>query len=402
MLCGKKVLLGVTGSIAAYKSAYLVRYFIKAGAKVKVILTPTARDFVTPLTLSTLSKNPVLWEYYDPEDEAGKWNNHVDLALWADLLVIAPATSNTLSKMATGACYNLLIGVYRSAKCPVYFAPAMDFDMYNHPSTRENIARLESYGNKFIPSESGELASGMIGEGRMAEPESIIAFIENDLRSKLKLNGKKVLINAGPTYELIDPVRFIGNYSSGKMGVAFAEVAIELGANVTLVLGPRSLMPSIKEIKVINVTTAIDMNEICRKEFSASDISILAAAVADYRPLDFSQQKIKRRGNKLILELIENPDILAGLGQEKRKDQFLAGFALETSNPIENAQKKLNEKNCDLIILNSPSNKGTGFGYDTNEVTLVDKQGTQQKLNLKNKKELAKEIWDHIIVSRGY
>ncbi len=399
MLSGKKVLLGVTGSIAAYKATYIVRHLIKAGAEVKVILTPAARDFVTPLTLSTLSKNPVLWEYFDPKDEEGKWNNHVDLGLWADLILIAPATSNTLSKMAAGTCDNLLMGVYMSAKCPVYFAPAMDLDMYRHPSTHGNIAKLQSYGNIFIPSESGELASGLVGEGRMAEPENIVDFVQDHLKKQARLYGKKVLVNAGPTHEPIDPVRFIGNHSSGKMGVALAEAACDEGAEVTLALGPGSVRPGREEINVIDITTALEMNEVCENEFPSSDIAILAAAIADYRPLDPAGEKIKKSGNKLVLELVENPDILAGLGQKKSEKQFLAGFALETNNAVENARKKLNKKNCDLIVLNSPSDKGTGFGYDTNEVILISRNESERKLSLKNKKELAKEILDHIISS---
>jgi len=402
MLSGKKVLLGVAGSIAAYKATFLVRQLVKAGAEVKVILTPAARDFVTPLTLSTLSKNPVLWEYFDPEDEEGKWNNHVDLGLWADILLIAPATSNTLSKMANGSCDNLLTGVYMSAKCPVYFAPAMDLDMYKHPSTLKNIQKLESYGNTFIPSESGELASGLVGEGRMAEPENIIDFIQNDLKTKGRLYGSNVLVNAGPTHEPIDPVRFIGNHSSGKMGVALAEAAYDEGASVTLVLGPGSVNPDTrKDIQVVQVVTALDMNEACQEKFPFADITILAAAIADYRPVQVSDKKIKKSGDKVTLELVENPDILAGLGKIKKENQFLAGFALETNDFIENAKKKLHKKNCDLIVLNTPTEKGTGFGYDTNEAILIDKNGLQHQLGFKDKKDIAKEILDHIIISRS-
>lgn len=399
MLSGKNILLGVTGSIAAYKSTYLVRLLVKAGAEVRVVLSPSARDFVTPLTLSTLSRNPVLWEYFDPEDEEGKWNNHVDLALWADLMIIAPVTSNTLAKMASATCDNLLMGVYLSAKCPVYFAPAMDLDMYQHPANKENIAKLESFGNKFIPAEGGELASGLEGEGRMAEPENILEFISNDLKRHLKLTGKKVLINGGPTYEPIDPVRFIGNHSSGKMGVALAEKALKLGADVELVLGPNAIVPEHGNIKIHHITTALEMNEVCQKLFLNCDLAILSAAIADYRPAEAKDQKIKKSGEGLEIKLVENPDVLAGLGQMKKEGQILVGFALETNNALENAKKKLYKKNCDLIVLNKPSEKGTGFGHDTNEVVLVDHSENQRKLELKSKKEIAKEILEHIITS---
>lgn len=396
MLGGKKVLLGVTGSIAAYKASFLVRLLIKKGAEVKVILTPSARAFVTPLTLSTLSQNPVLWEYFDPQDEEGKWNNHVDLALWADLMIIAPASSNTLSKMVNGTCDNLLLGAYMSAKSPVYFAPAMDLDMYKHPSTKENIAKLQNFGNRFIPSGEGELASGLEGEGRMAEPEEIIAFIEKDIRRGLPLTGKKVLINAGPTYEPIDPVRFIGNHSSGKMGVALAEKAAEMGANVHLVLGPNAVQPKNKDIEVTQINTALEMQEACSQAFQDADLAILAAAIADYRPATIVAEKIKKEGGPMHLDLVQNPDILAGLGKIKAPDQVLVGFALETNNGIENAIKKLHKKNCDLIVLNTPT-ETSGFGRDTNEVTLIDRNEKIVKLELKSKTEIAQEILHHII-----
>ncbi len=396
MLSGKKVLLGVTGSIAAYKASFLVRLLIKNGAEVKVILTPSARAFVTPLTLSTLSKNPVLWEYYDSEDEEGKWNNHVDLALWADLVLIAPCTANTLSKMVSGTCDNLLMGAYMSAKSPVYFAPAMDLDMYQHPSTKENIEKLQGFGNRFIPSGEGELASGLEGEGRMAEPEEIIDFIEADLKKGLPLSGKKVLINAGPTYEPIDPVRFIGNHSSGKMGVALAERAAKLGAEVHLVLGPNAVSPSDMSIKLTHIETALDMEEVCNQKFRDADLAILAAAIADYRPANKSTEKIKKGGQPMNIELVENPDILAGLGRVKRQEQLLVGFALETNNGVENAIKKLHKKNCDLIVLNTPTEK-SGFGANTNEVTLIDRSERKFKLELKSKTEIAEEILHHII-----
>lgn len=394
MLSGKKVLLGVTGSIAAYKASFLVRLLIKAGAEVKVVLSPAARDFVTPLTLATLSKNPVLWEYFDKEDEQGQWNNHVDLGLWADMLIIAPATADTLSKMVAGHCDNLLMGVYLSAKCPVYFAPAMDLDMYHHPSAIENIEKLKNYGNHFIPSGSGELASGLVGEGRMAEPEEIVAFIENHLADNSPLNGKRVLISAGPTYEAIDPVRFIGNHSSGKMGIAIANAAAELGAEVTLVLGPSSLQPK-EGVEVIPVQSASEMYEACNQRFANADIAIMAAAVSDYRPKNVADQKIKKSEDTLNIELVKNPDILFNLGQVK-KHQVLVGFALETENVIENAIGKLHKKNCDLIVLNSPG-ETSGFGKDTNEVTLINRKEEQLILGLKSKEDIAQDILLHVI-----
>ena len=391
MLSGKKVLLGVTGSIAAYKASFLVRLLIKAGAQVKVVLSPAARDFVTPLTLATLSKNPVLWEYFDAEDDQGKWNNHVDLGLWADLMVIAPATSDTLSKMASGLCDNFLMGVYMSAKCPVYFAPAMDLDMYRHPSTQDNIKKLQSFGNRFIPSGEGELASGLVGEGRMAEPEEIIDFINQDLQNQAPLNGKTVLINAGPTHEPIDPVRFVGNHSSGKMGISLADKAAEMGALVNLVLGPTSLRPTNSAVNVISVETAVQMHTACKRLFTSTDISIMAAAVADYRPKDVADQKIKKSGEGLHIQLIKNPDILFDLGNTKSENQVVVGFALETHNGVENAIGKLHKKNCDLIVLNSPT-ENTGFGKDTNEVTLINRKEEQIKLGLKSKQDIAKDI----------
>ena len=396
MLSGKKVLLGVTGSIAAYKASFLVRLLIKAGAEVKVVLSPAARDFVTPLTLATLSKNPVLWEYFDAEDDEGKWNNHVDLGLWADLFIIAPATADTLSKMVSGHCDNLLMGVYLSAKCPVYFAPAMDLDMYRHPSTQENIAKLRNFGNKFIPAGDGELASGLLGEGRMAEPEEIIEFLENDLKAAAPLSGKSILISAGPTYEPIDPVRFIGNHSSGKMGIAIADQAAGLGAKVTLVLGPGALSPNHPEVNVIRVQSAQEMYKDCKQHFVDSDIAVMAAAVADYRPKNVASQKIKKSEDSLSIELVKNPDILFELGKVKTQNQVVVGFALETENAVEHAIGKLHKKNCDLIVLNSPG-ETSGFGKDTNEVTLINRNEEQLKLGLKSKQEIAEDILLHII-----
>lgn len=399
MLSGKKILLAITGSIAAYKTTFLTRLFIKAGAEVKIILSPSARDFVSPLTLATLSKNPVLWEFFDPNDPEGKWNNHVDLGLWADLMIVAPTTANTLSKMVGGSSDNLLLATYLSAKCPVFFAPAMDLDMFKHPSTIENISQLQNFGNLLIPSGIGELASGLEGEGRMAEPEDIVGFVENYLLNKAPLRGKSILINAGPTYEPIDPVRFIGNHSTGKMGVALAEVAAELGARVQLVLGPGSVLPKGGEIDVYHISTANEMHEKCSSLFGKADLAILSAAIADYRPENPSNKKIKKdgKGDGLTIKLVENPDILFGLGKVKTEKQHLVGFALETNNAVENAIKKLHKKNCDLIVLNSPSEKGSGFGHDTNEVTLIDKNENQKHLGLKSKKEIAREILEYVI-----
>jgi len=337
VLSGKNILLGVTAGIAAYKSAFLVRLLIKKGANVKVVMTPASKEFVTPLTLSTLSKNEVFSSFTNEEDDNAQWNNHVELALWADLFVIAPATANTMSKMANGTCDNLLLAVYLSAKCPVYYAPAMDLEMYKHPSTLQSFEKLENFGNIQIPAAEGELASGLIGLGRMAEPETIISFIENDILEKLPLKGKKILITAGPTFEAIDPVRFIGNHSSGKMGYALAEVAASLGAQVFLVSGPVSLTISDNFIKVISIISAKEMYEETHKYFTDCDIAILSAAVADYCPKEKALQKIKKKGDTLTIELQKTKDILASLGEIK-KDRFLVGFALETENELENAK----------------------------------------------------------------
>ena len=343
VLNGKKILLGISGGIAAYKTASLVRLFIKAGAHVQVIMTPASKDFVTPLTLSTLSKNPVHSSFYNQDDENEKWNNHVELALWADFIVIAPATANTLSKMTHGTCDNLLIAAYLSAKCPVYFAPAMDLDMYKHPSTVASFQALSSFGNIMIPAETGELASGLSGEGRMAEPENIIAFIEADLESKLPLKGKKILITAGPTYEAIDPVRFIGNHSSGKMGFDIAQVAADLGASVTLVTGPTHLKINHSLIQVVPVVAAEQMYQACHEFYKDVDVAIAAAAVADYKPKYKADQKIKKASDDFTIELEKTKDILASFGAHK-KQQFLIGFALETENEIENAKLKIQKK----------------------------------------------------------
>ena len=396
VLNGKKILLGISGGIAAYKTASLVRLFIKAGAHVQVIMTPASKDFITPLTLSTLSKNPVFSSFYNQDDENEKWNNHVELALWADLMVIAPATANTLSKMANGTCDNLLIAAYLSAKCPVYYAPAMDLDMYKHPSTIANFFSLTQFGDTIIPAESGELASGLSGEGRMAEPEHIVAFIEADLESRLPLKGRKILITAGPTYEAIDPVRFIGNHSSGKMGFDIASSAANLGASVILVTGPTHCKVSNPLIKVIPVVSAREMYDACHLYYTEVDVAIAAAAVADYRPKIVATQKIKKSADDFTIELEKTKDILASLGEIK-DNQFLIGFALETENEIENAKLKIQKKNLDLIVLNSLQDSGAGFGKPTNKVTFIDKFFNIEPMDLKSKEAVADDILNKVV-----
>ena len=396
VLNGKKILLGVSGGIAAYKTASLVRLFIKAGAHVQVIMTPASKDFITPLTLSTLSRNPVYSSFYNQDDENEKWNNHVELALWADLMIIAPATANTLSKMTNGSCDNLLVATYLSAKCPVYFAPAMDLDMYKHDSTISNFALLNQFGNIIIPAETGELASGLSGEGRMAEPEHIVAFIENDLNSKLPLKGKKILITAGPTYEAIDPVRFIGNHSSGKMGFDLANSAASLGASVILISGPTHCKVSNPLINLISVVSAEEMYQACHQFYANVDVVIAAAAVADYKPKNVALQKIKKAADSFVIELEKTKDILASLGLEK-KNQFLIGFALETENEIENAKLKIQKKNLDLVVLNSLQDKGAGFGKDTNKITFIDKNFLVEAMELKSKEAVADDILNKIM-----
>ncbi|MFT5238072.1 MAG: phosphopantothenoylcysteine decarboxylase/phosphopantothenate--cysteine ligase [Flavobacteriaceae bacterium] len=396
VLSGKNILLGVTAGIAAYKSAFLVRLLVKSGANVKVVMTPSAKEFVTPLTLSTLSKNEVYSSFTNEEDENAQWNNHVELAIWADLFIIAPATANTMSKMANGICDNLLLATYLSAKCPVYYAPAMDLDMYKHPSTLATFKKLESFDNISISAVYGELASGLIGQGRMAEPEDILSFIEKDLLKSLPLRGKKILITAGPTFEAIDPVRFVGNHSSGKMGYALAKVAASLGAEVVLVSGPVSLMLEDPNVQVISVSSAQQMYDAVHKFYNDCDIAILSAAVADYRPKEVASEKIKKKEDSLTLELEKTKDILAALGTIKQ-NQFLVGFALETENELENAKTKLKKKNLDLIVLNSLRDKGAGFGKDTNKVTLITKDNKVIPFQVKTKKEVAKDILTHII-----
>lgn len=395
MLEGKKILLGISASIAAYKSAFLVREFIKKGAEVRVIMTPASKDFVTPLTLSTLSKHPVHSEFYSKESENELWNNHVELGLWADYFVVAPATANTISKMVNGTADNLLLAAYLSAKCPVYVAPAMDLDMYRHPSTIQNLEQLRSFGNIIIPSVFGELASGLVGEGRLAEPDEIVRFIEADIRNKAPLSGKKVLITAGPTYEAIDPVRFIGNHSSGKMGFAVADEAAKLGAEVVLVSGPVSIQATQASIKRIDVQTATQMLEVCSQHMDY-DIAIMSAAVADYRPEETKREKIKKSEDSLSIQLIKNPDILATLGEKKKSGQVLVGFALETENQMENALKKLNAKKADAIILNTPKDAGAGFGGDTNKVYFVVGENNYFESELLPKSEIASFILDHV------
>lgn len=398
MLQGKKILLGVSGGIAAYKCTYLVRHFIKAGAEVKVVLSPEARQFVSALSLATLSKQPVLWEYYDPQDLSGQWNNHVSLGLWADLMLIAPATSNSLAKMAHAQADNFLLGVYLSAKCPIYIAPAMDLDMYQHPGNQANLKQLASFPqHHIIPAEHGELASGLEGQGRMAEPETIVNFIEKELRSTQILAGKRVLINAGPTYEAIDPVRFLGNRSSGKMGIALAEAAYAKGAQVDLVLGPTHLRPTSKGIALHMVESSAQMLDACAQIFPHCDAAILAAAVSDYRPAQRALEKLKKIGSAgMQLELVQNPDILKTLGSLKKAHQILVGFALETENARENAERKLHTKNCDWIVLNEADQEGLVFGSDSNQVLLIGAQGQSLALGRKNKTALAHEILAHI------
>jgi len=397
VLSGKKILLGVTAGIAAYKAAFLVRLLVKQGAEVKVVMTPKAKEFVTPLTLSTLSKNEVHSSFTNEDNDNAQWNNHVELALWADLFIIAPATANTLSKMAHGTSDNLLLATYLSAKCPVYFAPAMDLDMYKHPSTKQTFDTLKGFGNHIIPAASGELASGLVGQGRMAAPETIISFICSEILKSLPLQGKKVLVTAGPTHELIDPVRFIGNHSSGKMGIAIAEHASSLGADVTLVLGPSSVPVSDKSIDVIDVTTAQQMYDAVHQFYQTTTIAICSAAVADFKPVTVLDQKIKKKtGEGLSFDLEPTKDILASLGLQK-KHQFLVGFALETENELENSKKKLEKKNLDLIVLNSLRDKGAGFKGDTNKVTFIDKDNKVTPFDVKSKKDVARDILEHII-----
>jgi phosphopantothenoylcysteine decarboxylase/phosphopantothenate--cysteine ligase len=393
MLQGKKIIMGVTGSIAAYKSLLLIRSLIKEGAIVKVIQTPSSRDFVTPLSLATLSKNPVLSDLFAGDT----WANHVDLGRWADVLLIAPLSCNTLAKMAQGLCDNLLLATYLSAICPVVVAPAMDEDMWHHPSTQANLAHLTTFGNKIIPVEKGELASGLYGDGRMAEPATIIDYLKELLDKGRDLSGKKALVTAGPTYEAIDPVRFIGNHSSGKMGVALAKELAERGAIVDLVLGPSSLAVDMPGINLHRVTSAEEMYTSCLEKFEGADIAVLSAAVADYTPIVRATEKIKKSDGNLVLELTRTKDILKTLGGLKKKGQLVIGFALESTGEREYALGKLHSKNADMIVLNSLNDNGAGFGFDTNKITIFSKDGSEQAYVQKPKQQVAKDIVDRIV-----
>ncbi len=394
MLKGKHIVVGVTGSIAAYKTASLVRLLVKEGAEVKVVMTPLAKAFITPLTLATLSKNPIMVDFYDPEN--GDWNSHVSMGLWADLYLVAPATANTMGKMAAGIADNLLLTTYLSAKCPVMIAPAMDLDMYRHPATQKNMEILRSYGNLIIEPEEGELASGLSGKGRMAEPEEIVEQIRNFFARTEELRGKKVLLTAGPTYEQIDPVRFIGNHSTGKMGFALAEELAKRGAEVTLIAGPVRLKTTRTSIRRVDVVSAAEMYEAVMQEALSADIVISCAAVADFTPKEKSGVKLKRGNESLCIELLPTRDIAAELGKKKKAGQLLVGFALETNDEECNALLKLKKKNLDLIVLNSLRDEGAGFGVDTNKVTLIDRSEKTEVLDLKLKSEVAADIVDRI------
>ncbi|HRY32257.1 MAG TPA: bifunctional phosphopantothenoylcysteine decarboxylase/phosphopantothenate--cysteine ligase CoaBC [Bacteroidales bacterium] len=399
MLKGKKIILGITGSIAAYKAATLIRLLIRKGAVVQVVMTDAAKDFITPLTLSTLSQRPVLSEPF--QGGSGQWNSHIDWAAWADAIVIAPLTANTLAKMANGQADNLLTAIYLAARSPVFFAPVMDVDMFEHPATTKNIHTLQSYGNILIPPDEGELASGLSGKGRMKEPDEIVSLLESFFKKKNRFRGKKVLITAGPTYEKIDPVRFIGNYSSGKMGFALANAFAGQGAEVILVTGPVSLRTACTNIQRVDVSSAREMFDRCMKHFPTSDICIMTAAVADYRPAMPAKQKIKKSDTALSLELTPNPDILKTMGEKKKNRQFLTGFALETRNAKAEAMKKLRNKKLDLIVVNSLKDAGAGFGHDTNKVTLIDKEENIKVLPLMSKEALAglltEKIYEYLI-----
>jgi phosphopantothenoylcysteine decarboxylase/phosphopantothenate--cysteine ligase len=397
-LAGKKIILAVTGSIAAYKTPELVRLLIKAGADVKVIITTSGAQFVSPLSLATVSKHPV----YTKVNDGAEWNNHVALGRWADVMLVAPCSANTMAKLANGLCDNLVCAVYLSAACPVFIAPAMDEDMWLHQTTRGNIQKLRSYGNTIISVGRGELASGLIGEGRMAEPEDIVSFLDDFFikETRQPLKGTKALVTAGPTYERLDPVRFIGNFSSGKMGIALAEALADKGAQVTLVLGPSHYETFHRRVQTIKVESAEEMYQACAAVFSETEIAILSAAVADYKPAAVASEKIKKQENALELSLVKTIDILASLGKKKRKDQILVGFALETTNEEANARKKLKEKNADLIVLNSLKDEGAGFAHDTNKVTLVDAGGALTSLPLQSKTDVASAIVNYIVESR--
>jgi phosphopantothenoylcysteine decarboxylase / phosphopantothenate---cysteine ligase len=395
MLQGKKIIVGITGGIAAYKAAILIRLLVKAGAEVNVIMTEAAKSFITPLTLSTLSKNPVLSEFV--KDKSGQWNSHVELGLWADVMVIAPASANTIGKIANGICDNLLLATYLSARCPVFLAPAMDLDMLQHPSTQANLLKIKSFGNHLINPTHGELASGLIGEGRMAEPEDIIKHLHDFFFSGQPLKGKTALVTAGPTYEAIDPVRFIGNHSSGKMGFAIAEQLAKLGAQVTIITGPTTQQTSQAGVTVQKVVSAEQMYTACTELFAKTDVTVLAAAVADYKPIVVADQKIKKKDGTLTLELAKTHDIAASLGKLKKAGQLVVGFALETEQEQANALQKLETKNFDLIVLNSLNDMGAGFGHDTNKITILDKEHNIRSFELKSKQEVAHDIVSAII-----
>ncbi|MAX78597.1 MAG: bifunctional phosphopantothenoylcysteine decarboxylase/phosphopantothenate--cysteine ligase CoaBC [Crocinitomicaceae bacterium] len=397
MLNGKKILLAVTGSIAAYKAAFLVRLLVKNGAQVKVVMSEAATSFITPLTLSTLSKHPVV-QHFTNDEQAGVWNNHVELGMWADIMLVAPASANTLAKMAYGHCDNVLLATYLSAKCPVFIAPAMDLDMFLHPATVENIERVKRFGNHVIDAEHGELASGLEGKGRMAEPEHIIDYLESyfSAQETQPLNGKKVLITAGPTYEKIDPVRFIGNHSSGKMGFALAEEAAALGAEVELISGPSALNTVHQNIHLTRVTSAEEMATVVMQKVDGAAIGIFSAAVADYTPESTADQKIKKKDAALEIKLKPTTDILKTVGSQKKEGQIIVGFALETEDEEQNAQGKLERKNCDLIVLNSLNDKGAGFGHDTNRVKIFSRDNNSWEFQLMSKSEVAKSLWEII------
>lgn len=394
MLKGKNILLGISGGIASYKIATLTRLLKKSGANIKVVMTPAAKEFITPLTLSTLSENPVYSSFADKQ--TGEWNSHVELGLWADVMVVAPATANTIAKMANGICDNLLLATYLSAKCPVFVAPAMDLDMYLHPTTTKNINTLKEFGYTIIDAVDGELASGLVGKGRMEEPEKIAELLRDFFKSEQLLKGKKVLITAGPTYEQIDPVRFIGNNSSGKMGVELAKKALDLGADVTLVIGPNKQV-KVDGINWIDVKSAEEMYNQVHKHVKKADVVIMSAAVADFKPKKVSKQKIKKNNADLIIDLEPTQDILKSVGDIKTKNQLLVGFALESNNELENAKTKLKSKNLDLIVLNSLNDKGAGFEFDTNKVSIIDKSNKVDKFELKSKSEVAHDIFNKIV-----
>ncbi len=398
-LQAKKIIVGVAGSIAAYKAALLVRELVKAGCEVQVIMTTASKDFITPLTLATLSKRPALSDFV--QNQAGEWNNHVELGLWADAILIAPATANTLSKLANGACSDLLTAVYLSARCPVFIAPAMDLDMYQHPSTLENLRKLNSYGNTIIPAEDGELASGLYGQGRLAEPERLLQYLNRHFSRIESLVGKKILITAGPTQEAIDPVRFVSNHSSGKMGFAIADAFADAGAEVKIISGPVNVKPKNSLVKAEKVRSAQEMYEAAKANFDWADVVIYAAAVADYTPAYVADKKIKKKEATFSIELIKTTDIAAKLGNQKRVNQLVVGFALETDNELLNAQDKLRRKNFDMIVLNSLQDGGAGFQHDTNKITIIKKDGSQQDFELKPKTDVALDILQAIEVELG-